>query len=309
MEINKEQKLGTQDVTAQDIAQINTFAKRDLTADEVYTFSVKLCDNEVDRDGERFPRETLEELGRLFVGKSGIFDHEWSAHGQSARIYRTELVEEERPTAAGDRYCYLKGCAYMLRSDKNADLIAEIEGGIKKEVSVGCSVRRSVCSVCGEDIGVCSHVKGRRYGGKLCFAELVGAEDAYEWSFVAVPAQREAGVLRKQCAQDSMPLRTIVRRFGGNAAARELERVLTLAALGEKHMDALRGEVRRLMLTADESMDGALVERMTEKLDEDELSELARVYRARTAKKLGLRTQLPGMGGAASGGDGNDFRI
>ena len=58
-------------------------------------FDVHLCDNEIDRDGERFPRATLEELAELFVGKSGIFDHEWTAKGQAARIYRTEIVEEE----------------------------------------------------------------------------------------------------------------------------------------------------------------------------------------------------------------------
>ena len=36
-------------------------------------------------------------------------------------------------TAAGDPYCWLKGWAYLMRTEKNADLITEIEGGIKKE--------------------------------------------------------------------------------------------------------------------------------------------------------------------------------
>ena len=35
---------------------------------------------------------------------------------------------------------YLKAKAYLLRTEKNAALIQEIEAGIKKEVSVGCSV-------------------------------------------------------------------------------------------------------------------------------------------------------------------------
>lgn len=157
----------------------------------VYTFAVRLCDNEVDRDGERFPRATLEELAELFVGKSGIFDHEWTAKGQAARIYRTEIVEEEGVCSQGEGRCYLKGYAYMLRGGENDALIAQIEGGIKKEVSVGCSVERCVCSICGEDINTCAHKKGEVYGGKVCCAELVNAQDAYEWSFVAVPAQRE----------------------------------------------------------------------------------------------------------------------
>ena len=141
-------------VTQEELEQINRFAKTPLTAEEVYTFTVRLCDNEVDRDFERFDTGALEELGELFLGKSGIFDHQWSAGGQTARIYRTEVVREPaRITAAGDEYCWLKGWAYLLRTEKNADLIAEIEGGIKKEVSVGCSMGKSVCSVCGAEQG------------------------------------------------------------------------------------------------------------------------------------------------------------
>ena len=150
-----------------ELERINQFAKTPLTAEQVYTFTLRLCDNEVDRDLERFASEALEELGRLFVGKSGVFDHQWSAQGQTARIYRTEVVEEPAvTTAAGDRYRWLKGWAYLLRTEKNADLIAEIEGGIKQEVSVGCSMGRQVCSICGAE-GGCQHVKGQQYGGKL----------------------------------------------------------------------------------------------------------------------------------------------
>ena len=47
---------------------INAMSRKTLTAEEVYTFAVRLCDNQVDRDGERFPVETLEELAGLFVG-------------------------------------------------------------------------------------------------------------------------------------------------------------------------------------------------------------------------------------------------
>lgn len=184
-------------LTKEELDQINRFSKAELTADQVYTFSVRLCDNEVDRGFERFGTEDLERLGELFLGKSGIFDHQWSAKGQTARIYRTEVVREPGTvTAAGDEYCWLKAWAYLMRTEKNQELITEIEGGIKKEVSVGCSMGRSVCSVCGAENGACGHVKGQMYGEKLCFMELKDPKDAYEWSFVAVPAQRQAGVIK-----------------------------------------------------------------------------------------------------------------
>ena len=56
--------------------------------EEVYTFSVRLCDNEIDRDGERFDEQTLRELAALFIGKSGIFDHCWSAWADGAHLPR-----------------------------------------------------------------------------------------------------------------------------------------------------------------------------------------------------------------------------
>mgnify|MGYP001539022846 CR=1 FL=1 len=223
-----------------ELAAINRFAKSPLRAEEVYTFSLRLCDNEVDRDWERFDTAALNTLGDLFVGKSGIFDHQWTAEGQTARIYRTEMVREgAQVTAVGDGYCWLKAWAYLLRTEKNADLIAEIEGGIKREVSVGCSVARRVCSICGAEGGTCQHTPGQRYGEQLCYLELRDPTDAYEWSFVAVPAQRKAGVLK---------------RYGHENQG--MAQLRAQAELGRKYLRELRREVTRLAMLADDSMDG-----------------------------------------------------
>lgn len=270
MEMQKERELG------QELAHINRFAKTELTAQDVYVFSVRLCDNEVDRDFERFDAAALEKLGELFVGKSGLFDHQWSAEGQTARIYRTELIQEPAVrTQAGDCSCWLKAWAYMLRTEKNQDLIAEIEGGIKKEVSVGCSVARSVCSICGAQGGACEHVKGQHYGGKLCYFQLEEPTDAYEWSFVAVPAQRKAGVVKHFGPEDS--------------------RLTTLrkeAELGRRYLAELRREVVRLAMLSDDGLDGQMLAKMTRKLEEGELLELRRMYAARVDKRFPMEPQL-----------------
>ena len=55
-------------------------------------FSVVLCNNDVDRDHEKFTRQALEKLGALFVGKTGIFDHSMKSGDQAARIYATAVV-------------------------------------------------------------------------------------------------------------------------------------------------------------------------------------------------------------------------
>ena len=309
MEVRKENAALEGGAAERDMAEINRFAKRTLTADEVYTFAVRLCDNEVDRDGERFPRATLEELKRLFAGKSGIFDHEWSAKGQAARIYRTEIVEEEGVSATGERRCYLKGYAYMMRGGENETLIREIEGGIKKEVSVGCSVKRCACSICGQEMGSCVHEKGKTYGGKLCCGELLEAADAYEWSFVAVPAQPRAGVLKRHSGGTDGTLGALVKQYGSPAQARELETLEQQAGQGRRYLEALRGEVKRLMLTAEQETDGAVIEAMTGKLGEEELCALERIYRKRALKRLGLRTQLVYGETKTAAEDENDFRV
>ena len=279
-------------LTKEELDQINRSSNAELTADQVYTFSVRLCDNEVDRDFERFGTEDLERLGELFLGKSGIFDHQWSAKGQTARIYRTEVVREPGTvTAAGDEYRWLKGWAYLMRTEKNQELITEIEGGIKKEVSVGCSMGRSVCSVCGAENGACGHAKGQMYGGKLCFMELKDPKDAYEWSFVAVPAQPRAGV---------------VKRFGTEGP--ELRVLRKQAEMGQRYLMALRREVVRLAMLADGSLDGNIFAKAAGRLEEAELLELKGAYEAQIAKKFPVPAQLRRQQ-AAGREDENVFRV
>ena len=277
MEVRKERSETAAGLPGQqELEAINRFARTPLAAEQVYTFSLRLCDNEVDRDFERFDGAALERLGELFLGKSGIFDHQWSARGQTARIYRTEVVREpSMTTAAGDAYCWLKGWAYLLRTEKNADLIAEIEGGIKKEVSVGCSVRHSVCSICGAEGGGCRHVKGQVYDGKLCFTELREPADAYEWSFVAVPAQRSAGVLKRFGQED------------GQLALLRRE-----AALGRKYLQELRREVVRLAMLADDRLDGGVFARAAERMEEPELLAMKDAYGVQAAKRFPAAPQL-----------------
>lgn len=186
-------------ISSEELALIGKFARKELKQEEIYTFSLILCDNEIDRDNEKFTIPALKTLAELFVGKTGIFDHNMSGKDQTARIYATEFVTDETVrTSDGEPYSCVKAKAYMVRTEKNRDLIAEIDAGIKKETSVGCSVKKISCSVCGKNIREegCAHKKGNVYGGKLCSYLLEEPADAYEWSFVAVPAQKNAGVTK-----------------------------------------------------------------------------------------------------------------
>ena len=253
----------------EELERINALARRELEAEEVYTFALRLCDNEGDRDLERFDEKTLEELAPLFVGVSGVFDHQWSARGQTARIYRAQVVEDGSRTADGRPCRWLKGWAYLMRTPENQGLIAEIDGGIKREVSVGCAVERVLCSVCGEPLEECPHEKGKEYDGQVCHGVLTGATDAYEWSFVAVPAQREAG--------------------GIKSAGRRVEGE---GRLGREDLKSPRRGVGGLAGHPEPDAGHALLEKVAARLDEEELLGLIKLYRGKTDKLLVGGTQL-----------------
>ena len=197
------QKAATLDAHAvadEDLKAINKLAPVPLTAEEVFTFKAVLCDNEVDRAFDRFTVKALDDMRKLFLGKTVIKDHWRSTDNQVARIYKTELVQSDKALKSGELYTQLVAHCYMVRTTSNADLIAEIKGGIKKEGSVGFSPSSSICSICGTDNTktYCRHWPGKSYdkegGPTVCTFTLAGVKDAYEFSLVAVPAQRAAGV-------------------------------------------------------------------------------------------------------------------
>lgn len=198
--IEKAANLAPQEVTEEELKAINKHALEPLTADQVFTFKAVLCDNELDRHHERFNLKALQDFKKLFEGKPVIKDHARKADNQVARIYRTELVQSTKALACGELYTQLVAHCYMVKTAGNADLIAEIKGGIKKEGSVGCAVQSSICSICGTDNAktYCPHWPGRSYakegGNQVCTFTLSGGRDAYEFSLVPVPAQRAAGV-------------------------------------------------------------------------------------------------------------------
>lgn len=189
-------------LTSDELNLINTYTRRQYNADELYAFNVVLCDNEIDRDNEAFSVNALNQLSTLFVGKTGIANHNPTAENQTARIFACSVESVQgRKTSYGGDYYRLVARAYMPVNEFTQKDIQLIESGIKKEVSVGCSVDEVLCSVCGANIRLthCEHYKGE--GG--CYYILNSVSDAYEWSFVAVPSQREAGVIKNYSVNDS----------------------------------------------------------------------------------------------------------
>ena len=193
-----------QDVTEEELKKINKFTLAPLKAEEVFTFKLIMGDNGLDdRNYEPFNLNALKDLKKLYIGKTMIKDHKRTADNQIARVYDTELVQDSsKVTGAGEIFTKLIAKCYMVKTEKNADLIAEIKAGIKKEVSTSCRPKHAYCSICGVDNmkNHCIHYWGKEYetqeGKKTCYFTLDGAKEAYEVSFVAVPAQPRAGTTK-----------------------------------------------------------------------------------------------------------------
>ena len=282
MKVQKETQVATTGVaTPAQLAAINAQAKAELTAEQVYVFSVRLCDDQIDRDMERFDTAALPELAKMFVGKTGIVDHQWSTSGQVARIFETQVVQE-------DGVSYIKAWAYIRRGGNAEEVIADIEAGIKKEISVGCAMGRAICSVCGSEYGTCGHQKGEHYDGMLCCAILKEPMDAYEFSFVAVPAQRDAGVI-KGLGMGGRCLKELADEFGAQGEYRTL---FIQAQLGKKYEKQLQDEVVRLFLGLDMGMDEPVLRSITQKVSAEELLHLKEALDARMAEYFPVQTQL-----------------
>ena len=286
MEIRKAAEAVTSGApTAMQLEQINALAKTRLNGEQVYVFSLRLCDDQIDRDGERFDTAALPALAKLFIGKTGIVDHKWSADNQIARIFETQVVKDKHVS-------YIKAWAYIRRGGANEEIIADIEAGIKKEVSVGCAMARAVCSICGSEYGTCGHVKGESYEGEVCAVILKEPVDAYEFSFVAVPAQRSAGVIK--ALGGTMKLKELAEANGAQA---EYHALCKEAELGRRYRKDLEDGVVRLGLALELGVSEPVLRSLTKTAAADDLLALKEALQCRLDESLPVVTQLGRFGG------------
>ena len=321
--MKKGQVIKSKRADAQDeMALVNRYARREMTQDEVYLFSVALCDNEIDRDHERFTVESLFALEKLFVGKTGIIDHDPRMRNMKARIIScaVEAVEGKK-TLSGDDYFRLTARAYIPKNEENAALIDAIDAGIVREVSVGCAVEKTVCSICKNDIRSCGHVKGKTYQNEICCGELTNPTDAYEFSFVAIPAQKEAGVLTKGLGKEKDMKDILKTLFDGGAEKVMLEKSEIqslkdyIGQLEESRNDAeefkreLKRDVSALMKKIGVQLRAETENSILEKCSAADLKALKCAFERSTAKEEKPVTQLFSQRESGHSGKNHEFTI
>ena len=152
----------------------------------------------------------------------------------------------------------------------------------------------------------CDHIKGKKYNGEVCHYILEDPVDAYEWSFVAVPAQKEAKVIKSLDFNE---------RGGGN----NLEDVIKMLSTdetvtmskkqskdlldfinglkkqaedGKTYKEDLRKDVMKYCSLADPQFDIKIMDSVTKKMNLEELKSFKTVFQNKVDKTFPIKPQL-----------------
>jgi hypothetical protein len=187
--------------------------------------------------------------------------------------------------------------------------------GIKKEVSVGCAIKDKFCSICGTNLNekLCIHNKGKYYDkdgkSEFCYVELDNPTDAYEWSFVAVPAQENAGVIKNAyknnapsnqydlsidkikdyliCGNKINLTEKQSLKIGGY-----IKKLESLAKHGECYIEKLKVEVIRLSKIAHPDLKNGVMSEIVESMDIDKLLAFKEAFLKTVNKLIPPKPQL-----------------
>ena len=145
--------------------------------------TVRLADNETDRDYERFSVSALHDMAKLYAGRNGIIGEDINGKRQWGRILSCEVrTNPNKLTRSGEIYTYLEARVIIPRTNENDKLLNELMNKTQ-EGSISCSVRNRVCSLCGE-ADCTKHKKGTLYHGQFVENVLNDITDVYEWAIV-----------------------------------------------------------------------------------------------------------------------------
>lgn len=146
--------------TERDLDRINAFALEPLTADGVYVRRMHLANTQVDRAFERFTERNIRQLTKSIVGKSLMLGHDYGGVPQG-RFFDASVQKQDGVAHATPEF-------YVVRAAPSAEeAIAQIDGGVWKDVSVGFNFEAMQCDLCLGDYlsyNACPHIAGETYG-------------------------------------------------------------------------------------------------------------------------------------------------
>lgn len=258
------------------LAAINGFTRKTVTADEVVCFDTLSCNDIVDRDDDQFKAACIKDFSEMqqpysSVGKSFMLDHAYKTENQVGRIFSVDAKKDKGVN-------WLTNGVYIPNTEKNAGLIEDIDFGISWAVSVGVVLGADSCTVC--DAGFSSwgwwcqngHDKGAYYdpnsseedawgyplpcdpktkGAVKCVRQFSDPKDFYELSQVFLGAQYFAALDKDPAFKSVMKAATAKLPIIGLSA--EEARKLPL-----RHESPKVSEARILFGVTEDETDGSI---------------------------------------------------
>jgi hypothetical protein len=202
----------TTPATAAQLAKINSFALRELTADEVYVRKFLICHSAIDRDNERFPEALLQQFAATFPGKSFIAVHnrqslplglffEATTETIPAARFKELTGEDPRLPEGETTVTVVWAWAYMLIKHRE-EIIDNLEAGVYRHVSIGFSAAD------------CRPVR-KEVNGPALYYEYVSPGETRECSLVYLGAQPGATTQKhpndtEKHHKEEPPMKTII---------------------------------------------------------------------------------------------------
>ncbi|MFA9382098.1 MAG: hypothetical protein ACERKO_13665, partial [Acetanaerobacterium sp.] len=181
------------------------------------------------------------------------------------------------------------------------------------------------CSACGCDVKrqPCDHRAGELLpDGSMCHRILSGALDAYEWSFVAVPAQAAAGVTKAKgnpypTQKGEQEMQQILKKLGSEALSAQeggrlrahIDSLNELAAYGRAYREGLEDEVLCLAFAAKSGADCAVLKTAVHGMELTVLRELKKLLEQDGDNYLAQGSQLYRKCGDVRQSGNTEFRI
>lgn len=144
-----------------DLALINGVAIEPQKAEQVYVRRERLANTQVDRAGERFTNANIRQFAKSIVGKAKLAGHNYQGLPEG-RFYKAT-------TENTNGVMHVVPSFYMIRTDASAPIIANIDGGVLKDVSIGFNFETLQCDICGRNYldfwggDVCPHYALQTY--------------------------------------------------------------------------------------------------------------------------------------------------
>ena len=177
---------GASDASVEQLAVINGYALKEMTAGEVYVRTMYLAHNGIDRDKEVMDDALLRDFARTLPGKGLFIKHPMSWDGDSGpgegRFFAADVKEmgfdEARQKlrepnlqwpVGNEKALLLEASFYAARTDDNKSLLTKIDAGIAGDVSIGFSASDSTPITDGSDnrIAMRLHAPGEAFEGSL----------------------------------------------------------------------------------------------------------------------------------------------